>query len=79
MDYLLFLASGMREAYVHGAPARMAVVPGFRAGRSVVTAAAIIMVAVFGGFIFSDSAIIRPSASAWRSVCSSTPSSCGCC
>ena len=60
MDYMLFLASGMREAYAHGAPARTAVVLGFRAGRSVVTAAAIIMVAVFGGFIFSDSAIIRP-------------------
>ena len=60
MDYMLFLASGMREAYAHGAHARTAVVLGFRAGRSVVTAAAIIMVAVFGGFIFSDSAIIRP-------------------
>ena len=60
MDYMLFLASGMREAHAHGAPARTAVVLGLRAGRSVVTAAAIIMVAVFGGFIFSDSAIIRP-------------------
>ena len=60
MDYKLFLVSGMREAYVHGAPARTAVVLGVRAGRSVVTAAAIIMVAVFGGFVFSDSAMIRP-------------------
>ena len=60
MDYTLFLASGMREAWAHGAPARAAVVLGFRAGRSVVTAAAIIMVSVFGGFVFSDSAIIRP-------------------
>ena len=60
MDYTLFLASGMREAYVHGAPARTAVVLGFRAGRSVVAAAAIIMVSVFGGFVFSESAIIRP-------------------
>ena len=60
MDYMLFLASGMREAYAHGAPSRTAVVLGFRAGRSVVAAAAIIMVAVFGGFVFSDSAIIRP-------------------
>ncbi len=32
---------------------------GVRAGRSVVTAAAMIMVSVFGGFIFSESAIIR--------------------
>ena len=58
MDYMLFLTTGMREAYVHGAPARTAVVLGVRAGRSVVTAAAIIMVSVFGGFIFSESAII---------------------
>ncbi|MEK8226308.1 MMPL family transporter [Oerskovia sp. M15] len=60
MDYQLFLGSGMREAYAHGAPARIAVVQGFRAGRSVVTAAAIIMIAVFGGFVFSHSAMIRP-------------------
>ncbi|MHA7134727.1 MMPL family transporter [Oerskovia turbata] len=60
MDYMLFLGSGMREAYAHGAPARVAVVQGVRAGRSVVTAAAIIMIAVFGGFVFSHSAVIRP-------------------
>ncbi|MCK9794033.1 MMPL family transporter [Isoptericola sp. 4D.3] len=60
MDYMLFLGSGMREAYAHGAPARVAVVQGFRAGRSVVTAAAIIMISVFGGFVFSESAMIRP-------------------
>lgn len=59
MDYQLFLASGMREAYVHGASARGAVAQGFRAGRSVVVAAALIMVSVFGGFIFSESTIIR--------------------
>ncbi len=59
MDYQLFLASGMREAYVHGSSAKMAVAQGFRAGRSVVTAAALIMVSVFGGFIFSQSTMIR--------------------
>ena len=58
MDYMLFLTTGMREAYVHGAPARTAVMLGVQAGRSVVTAAAIIMVSVFGGFIFSEGAII---------------------
>jgi len=57
---MLFLGTGMREAYAHGAPARVAVAQGFRAGRSVVTAAAIIMVSVFGGFIFAESAMIRP-------------------
>jgi RND superfamily putative drug exporter len=60
MDYTLFLVSGMREAYAHGAPAKTAVVLGVRAGRAVVMAAAIIMAAVFGGFVLSDSAIIRP-------------------
>ncbi|MEU5156011.1 MMPL family transporter [Glycomyces sp. NPDC021274] len=60
MDYMLFLGSGMREAYAHGVPARLAVVHGLRAGRSVVTAAAIIMIAVFGGFVFAHSAMIRP-------------------
>ena len=60
MDYMLFLGSGMREAYVHGAPARLAVVQGLHAARSVVTAAAIIMASVFGGFVFAHSAMIRP-------------------
>ncbi|QNE36363.1 MMPL family transporter [Leifsonia shinshuensis] len=59
MDYQLFLASGMREAYVHGAPARLAVAKGFRAGRTVVIAAGLIMISVFGGFIFSESTMIR--------------------
>ncbi len=60
MDYMLFLGSGMREAYAHGVPARLAVVHGVRAGRAVVTAAAIIMISVFGGFVFSHSTMIRP-------------------
>ncbi len=59
MDYQLFLATGMREAYVHGDPARLAVARGFRAGRSVVIAAGLIMVAVFGGFVFAESVMIR--------------------
>ncbi|WP_245861469.1 MMPL family transporter [Compostimonas suwonensis] len=59
MDYQLFLASGMREAFVHGAPARDAVMQGFHAARTVVIAAGLIMVAVFGGFIFSDSIVVR--------------------
>lgn len=60
MDYQLFLVSGMREAFVHGLPARTAVVAGLRSGRAVVTAAAIIMISVFGGFVFSHLAMIRP-------------------
>ena len=60
MDYMLFLGSGMREAYAHGTEARAAVVQGVRAGRSVVIAAAIIMIAVFGGFVFSHMSMVRP-------------------
>ncbi|MFE0156500.1 MMPL family transporter [Nonomuraea sp. NPDC059007] len=60
MDYQLFLTSGMREAYAHGASARHAVTEGVRAGRAVVTAAAVIMIAVFGGFMFSHLTMIRP-------------------
>ena len=60
MDYQLFLVSGMREAYAHGATAKIAVQRGLHAGRSVVTAAAIIMISVFSGFIFSESSTIRP-------------------
>ncbi|MFF0911095.1 MMPL family transporter [Microbacterium enclense] len=59
MDYQLFLATGMREAWAHGSAPRLAVAQGFRAGRTVVTAAAIIMIAVFSGFIASDSVIIK--------------------
>ncbi|WP_150236534.1 MMPL family transporter [Nocardiopsis quinghaiensis] len=58
MDYMLFIGTGMREAYVHGSPSRIAVVRGFRAGRAVVTAAAVIMISVFGGFVFSHSVMI---------------------
>ncbi len=60
MDYQLFITSGMREAYVHGATAREAVVAGMRHGRAVVTAAAIIMASVFGGFVFSHLSMIKP-------------------
>jgi RND superfamily putative drug exporter len=60
MDYQLFLVSGMREAYTHGLAARPAVMVGLRNGRPVVTAAAIIMISVFGGFVFSHLAMVRP-------------------
>lgn len=60
MDYQLFLGSGMREAYAHGASPRLAIVQGVRAGRAVVTAAALIMASVFGGFMFAESTMIRP-------------------
>ncbi|MGA4670538.1 MMPL family transporter [Propionibacteriaceae bacterium Y1923] len=60
MDYQMFLVSGMREAHAHGQDARTAVITGFRHGRRVVTAAALIMAAVFAGFIHAELAMIRP-------------------
>ena len=60
MDYQVFIASGMREAYMHGSPAKHAVRIGFSHAAAVVTAAAIIMVSVFAGFIFSHLTMVRP-------------------
>lgn len=60
MDYQLFLATGMREAYVHGMSPKDSVNHGLKLSRSVVLAAASIMVAVFGSFMFSESTMIRP-------------------
>ncbi|MFJ5026875.1 MMPL family transporter [Streptomyces sp. NPDC088560] len=59
MDYEVFLVTRMREAYVHGEKPTQAVVTGFRHGARVVTAAAVIMMAVFSGFIGSSESMIK--------------------
>ncbi|MEU1127138.1 MMPL family transporter [Streptomyces sp. NPDC005899] len=59
MDYEVFLVTRMREAYVHGETPGQAVVTGFRHGARVVTAAAVIMMAVFAGFIGSTESMIK--------------------
>ncbi|MEJ3748685.1 MMPL family transporter [Actinomycetes bacterium KLBMP 9797] len=59
MDYQVFLVTRMREDFVHGAPAREAVVSGSSHGARVVTAAAIIMISVFAGFILSPESIVK--------------------
>ncbi|MEU2059809.1 MMPL family transporter [Streptomyces sp. NPDC013455] len=59
MDYEVFLVTRMREAYVHGEKAGQAVVTGFRHGARVVTAAAVIMIAVFSGFIGSSESMVK--------------------
>ncbi|MFF4491136.1 MMPL family transporter [Streptomyces sp. NPDC001544] len=59
MDYEVFLVTRMREAYVHGEKPSQAVVTGFRYGARVVTAAAVIMMAVFSGFIGSSESMIK--------------------
>lgn len=60
MDYQMFLVSGMREAWAHGHTARTAVRTGFSHGARVVTAAALIMTAVFASFIYSPLVMIKP-------------------
>ncbi|NHC15415.1 MMPL family transporter [Motilibacter deserti] len=59
MDYEVFLVAGMHEAYAHGARPDAAVVAGMRNGSRVVTAAALIMISVFFGFLLADDAIIK--------------------
>ncbi|MFF0515603.1 MMPL family transporter [Streptomyces sp. NPDC004250] len=59
MDYEVFLVTRMREAYVHGEKPGQAVVTGFKHGARVVTAAAVIMMAVFAGFIGSSESMVK--------------------
>jgi RND superfamily putative drug exporter len=60
MDYEVFLVSRMREEYVHGGDARRAVQRGFVASAPVVTAAAVIMFAVFAAFVPEGDVNIKP-------------------
>ncbi|MBB4895516.1 RND superfamily putative drug exporter [Streptomyces olivoverticillatus] len=60
MDYELFLVSRMKEERAHGAEPRPAVVSGFGNGARVVTAAALIMISVFGSFAFGHDPIVQP-------------------
>ncbi|MFB6503197.1 MMPL family transporter [Streptomyces sp. NPDC056099] len=59
MDYEVFLVTRMREAYVHGERPGAAVVTGFRHSARVVGAAAVIMIAVFAGFIGMSDPMIK--------------------
>ncbi|MEU4568140.1 MMPL family transporter [Micromonospora sp. NPDC023956] len=59
MDYEVFLVSRMREDFVHGDTAAQATINGMGHGARVVTAAALIMMSVFGGFVFLDDPIIK--------------------
>jgi RND superfamily putative drug exporter len=59
MDYQVFLVSRMREDYVQGEKPREAIETGFRHSARVVVSAALIMMAVFAGFIFEHDPIIK--------------------
>ncbi|QIY74042.1 MMPL family transporter [Streptomyces sp. RLB1-33] len=59
MDYEVFLVARMREAYVHGDSPSHAIQNGFRHSARVVAAAALIMMAVFSGFIGAGESMIK--------------------
>ncbi|KPM53359.1 membrane protein [Frankia sp. R43] len=59
MDYEVFLVSRIRESYVHADAAKPAVVSGFRHSARVVVAAALIMIAVFSGFVGAEESMIK--------------------
>ncbi|MBC7632666.1 MMPL family transporter [Aeromicrobium sp.] len=59
MDYEVFLVSRMREEYVHGKAAVESVVYGFQYGARVVTAAAVIMIGVFGSFALGSDPVVK--------------------
>jgi RND superfamily putative drug exporter len=59
MDYEVFLVTRTREEFVHGAAPDDAVISGMKHGARVVTAAALIMMSVFAGFILADDTIIK--------------------
>lgn len=59
MDYEVFLVSRMREHFHHSDDATEAVVGGLGQSGRVVAAAALIMTAVFGGFMFTPEPILK--------------------
>ncbi len=59
MDYEFFLVSSIQEEYERTGKAKRAVVDGFAIGSKVVVAAAVIMVAVFAGFVTNHDATIQ--------------------
>ena len=59
MDYHLFLLSRIRERYVQTGDNAEAVAFGLRSTGRLITGAALIMVAVFGGFAISDMSMVQ--------------------
>lgn len=59
MDYHVFLVSRMREAWLNGKSANDAISSGFQHSARVVSAAALIMIAVFASFLVHDAVFIK--------------------
>ena len=59
MDYQVFLVSRMHEEWVHTRDNRRAISVGQAQTGGIITAAAIIMIAVFGGFILGPNRVVK--------------------
>jgi RND superfamily putative drug exporter len=59
MDYEVFLVSRMRENFVRSGRARESVIKGYGQSGRVVTAAAIIMISVFGAFVTDTDPVVK--------------------
>jgi RND superfamily putative drug exporter len=59
MDYQVFLVSRMYEEWLHTHDNKRAVIVGQAETGSIITAAALIMIAVFGGFVLGDERAIK--------------------
>jgi RND superfamily putative drug exporter len=59
MDYQVFLVSRMHEEWLHTRDNRRSITVGQGETGGIITAAAIIMIAVFGGFILGDARVIK--------------------
>jgi uncharacterized membrane protein YdfJ with MMPL/SSD domain len=59
MDYEVFLISRVRESFVHTGRAQESIVTGYRQSGRVVTAAAVIMIAVFGSYVLDHDPVVK--------------------
>ena len=59
MDYEVFILSRVREEWLRTGDARQSVIRGVGATARVITAAAAIMTAVFGGFLLGDQPVVK--------------------
>jgi putative drug exporter of the RND superfamily len=59
MDYQVFLVSRMHEEWVHSRDNARAITIGQGETGGIITAAAIIMISVFGGFILGDNRVVK--------------------
>ena len=59
MDYEVFILTRVREEYSHSGDPHHAVLKGLASSARVITAAALIMISVFGAFVLGDDVIIK--------------------